>query len=274
MAEENQDPNDDVTEEPIEEVVQEPEALDEAEAEEAKKKKKKKLECPACEAGAPAWMATFADMATLLMAFFVLILSFTEMEDPSITKMLEGSMTEVFGVQRNKPSLEAPMGETIIAQQYKTTKSPAGTEAKEDTTSEEPEEIELEERPDVSKSEALSDIENLKRTLATEIAAGKVSLEQKDGKITVSVNEDSDSNDRDETGTQNNDGQLDREELEIFAKVAESQAFMETELEVEYLTSDSEDEMLRQIRKLRNWTTNTNSARRTQCRNPARFGKC
>ena len=42
------------------------------------------------------------------------------------------------------------MGETIIAQQYKTTKSPAGTEAKEDTTTEEPEEIELEERPDVS----------------------------------------------------------------------------------------------------------------------------
>jgi chemotaxis protein MotB len=194
-------------------------------------------------------MATFADMATLLMAFFVLILSFTEMTDPSITKMLEGTMTEVFGVQRNKPSLEAPMGETIIAQQFKTTKSPAGAEAKEDTTSEEPEEMELEERPDVSKSETLSDIENLKRTLATEIAAGKVSLEQKDGKITVSVNEDTDSNDRDETGTQNNDGQLDTEELEIFAKVAESQAFMETELEVEYLTSDSEDEMLRQTRK-------------------------
>ncbi len=249
MAEENQDPNGDVTEEPIEEAVEQPEVTDDAEAEEPKEKKKKKLECPACEAGAPAWMATFADMATLLMAFFVLILSFTEMEDPSITKMLEGTMTEVFGVQRNEPSLEAPMGETIIAQQYKTTKSPAGTEAKEDTTSEEPEEMELEERPDVSKSEALSDIENLKRTLATEIAAGKVSLEQKDGKITVSVNEDSDTNDRDETGTQNNDGQLDREELEIFAKVAESQAFMETELEVEYLTSDSEDEMLRQTRK-------------------------
>ena len=31
-------------------------------------------ECPACPpVGAPAWMATFADMATLLMAFFVLI---------------------------------------------------------------------------------------------------------------------------------------------------------------------------------------------------------
>ena len=28
-------------------------------------------ECPPCKGGAPAWMATFADMATLLMAFFV-----------------------------------------------------------------------------------------------------------------------------------------------------------------------------------------------------------
>ena len=249
MAEENQDPNGDNTEEPIEEAVEQPEVLDDAEAEEPEKKKKKPLECPACEAGAPAWMATFADMATLLMAFFVLILSFTEMEDPSITKMLEGTMTDAFGVQRKKPSLEAPMGETIIAQQYKSTKSPAGIEAKEDTTTEEPEERELEESPDVSQSETHTDIENLERTFATEIAAGKVSVEEKDGKITVSVNEDTESNDRDETGTQNNDGQLDREELEIFAKVAESQAFMETELDVEYLTSDSEDEMLRQTRK-------------------------
>jgi flagellar motor protein MotB len=31
----------------------------------------KKVKCEDCKPGAPLWMATFADMATLLMAFFV-----------------------------------------------------------------------------------------------------------------------------------------------------------------------------------------------------------
>jgi chemotaxis protein MotB len=254
MAEENEDPNIDGAEEPVEEIVEQTaDAAVEAEPEEpeepAEPKKKKPLECPACEAGAPAWMATFADMATLLMAFFVLILSFTEMDDPSITKMLEGTMSDAFGVQRNKPSLEAPLGQSMIATQYKTTKTPPGMDAKEDTTNEEPVEEELEDNRDVSQSENLSDLENLKRTFATEIARGKVSVSEQDGKITVSVNEDVDANTRDAVGAQNSDGELDAQELEIFAKVAQSQAFMETELEVEYLTSDSEDEMLRQARK-------------------------
>ena len=118
MAEVNADPN--VEEE------QEPE-----EPEEPKKAKPK--ECPKCEAGAPAWMATFADMATLLMAFFVLILSFTEMDDPSITKMLDGTMSEAFGVQYDEASIEPPIGESMIAENYRSTKSPAGLEAREDT---------------------------------------------------------------------------------------------------------------------------------------------
>ena len=221
--------------------------LKEAEEQEEPKKAKPK-ECPKCEAGAPAWMATFADMATLLMAFFVLILSFTEMEDPSITKMLDGTMTEAFGVQYEEPSIEPPIGESMIAENYRTTKTPAGLEAQEETTDEEPVEQDLEENTDVSQSETISDIENLRRTFATEIAKGKVDVREEDGKITVSVNE-TDAELLEESGTQNSDGEIDSEDLEIFAKVAESQAFMETELEVEYLSADTEDEMLRQTRK-------------------------
>ncbi|MDB4224940.1 type VI secretion system protein TssL, partial [Granulosicoccus sp.] len=37
-------------------------------------------ECPECEEGAPAWLATFADLMSLLMCFFVLLLSFSEMD--------------------------------------------------------------------------------------------------------------------------------------------------------------------------------------------------
>ena len=41
-------------------------------AEEVLEEEQEEEECPKCPpAGAPAWMATFADMATLLMAFFV-----------------------------------------------------------------------------------------------------------------------------------------------------------------------------------------------------------
>ena len=221
--------------------------LEEAEEQEESKKDKPK-ECPKCEAGAPAGMATFADMATLLMAFFVLILSFTEMEDPSITKMLDGTMTEAFGVQYEEPSIEPPIGESMIAENNRSTKTPAGLEAQEETTDEEPVEQDLEENTDVSQSETISDIENLRRTFATEIAKGKVEVREEDGKITVSVNE-TNAELLEEYGTQNSDGEIDSEDLEIFAKVAESQAFMETELEVEYLSADTEDEMLRQTRK-------------------------
>lgn len=56
-------------------------------------------DCPRCPpVGAPAWMATFADMATLLMAFFVLILSFANFDEVSFNKMT-GTLRETFGVK-------------------------------------------------------------------------------------------------------------------------------------------------------------------------------
>ena len=48
--------------------------------------KEKKTKCPECPGGSPPWMATFADMATLLMAFFVLLLSFANVKFQSLNK--------------------------------------------------------------------------------------------------------------------------------------------------------------------------------------------
>ncbi|MGF1468318.1 MAG: flagellar motor protein MotB [Sandaracinaceae bacterium] len=52
---------------------------------------------PEVEAGAPAWMATFSDMATLLLTFFVLLLSFANMDVIRFREMM-GSVREAFGV--------------------------------------------------------------------------------------------------------------------------------------------------------------------------------
>jgi chemotaxis protein MotB len=70
-----------------------------------------------CPAGLPAWMATFADLMSLLMCFFVLLLSFSEM-DAMKFKRLAGSMAQAFGVQNKLKVTEVPKGTSIIAQEF------------------------------------------------------------------------------------------------------------------------------------------------------------
>lgn len=104
-------------------------------AEEVLEEEKEEEECPKCPpAGAPAWMATFADMATLLMAFFVLILSFAEFNVPKF-KQISGSLKEAFGVQKVVPVVEQPKGTTVIALEFSPNPSPSvSTTLRQDTT--------------------------------------------------------------------------------------------------------------------------------------------
>ena len=74
-------------------------------------------ECPPCPAGLPGWLATFADLMSLLMCFFVLLLSFSEM-DVLKFKQLAGSMREAFGVQNQIKVEDIPKGTSIIAQEF------------------------------------------------------------------------------------------------------------------------------------------------------------
>jgi len=74
-------------------------------------------DCPECPAGIPAWMATFADLMSLLMCFFVLLLSFSEM-DLLKFKQLAGSMRNAFGVQNQINVKDIPKGTSIIAQEF------------------------------------------------------------------------------------------------------------------------------------------------------------
>ena len=65
------------------------------------------------EEGAPAWMATFADLATLLLTFFVLLLSFANMDVQNFRSAL-GSVREALGVQFEHPGDRLGLTTSIV----------------------------------------------------------------------------------------------------------------------------------------------------------------
>ncbi|MEM9744758.1 MAG: flagellar motor protein MotB [Pseudomonadota bacterium] len=69
------------------------------------------------DGGGAGWLATFADLMSLLMCFFVLLLSFSEM-DVLKFKRLAGSMKAAFGVQQQFRAQDIPKGTSIIAQEF------------------------------------------------------------------------------------------------------------------------------------------------------------
>ncbi|MEA2103720.1 MAG: flagellar motor protein MotB [Candidatus Cloacimonadota bacterium] len=58
-----------------------------------------------CEEGSPAWMTTYGDMMTLLLTFFVLIVSFSSIQTSMFHKAM-GSLQGAFGI--TKPETSVP----------------------------------------------------------------------------------------------------------------------------------------------------------------------
>jgi len=75
-------------------------------------------DCKCPPPGAPLWMATFSDLMSLLMCFFVLLLSFSEM-DVLKFKQIAGSMKFAFGVQNRLEVKDIPKGTSVIAQEFR-----------------------------------------------------------------------------------------------------------------------------------------------------------
>ncbi len=138
-------------------------------------------------AGAPAWLATFADLMSLLMCFFVLLLSFSEM-DVQKYKQVAGSMAQAFGVQRQVLVEAPPMGTSFVAREF----SPGKTDPTPDpiiTQKAESLRAHLDvvraAREELIKRQA----ERIRRGLANEIRAGKVEVETQDSKVIIRVRE-------------------------------------------------------------------------------------
>ena len=150
-------------------------------------------ECPECPPkGAPAWMATFADMATLLMAFFVLILSFAEFNVPKF-KQISGSMKNAFGIQRIIPTVEQPKGTTILSLNFSPNPTPAVTDNNQQQTTEtDQKEVELKTKDnDATKDEGeTEDAKELAENIKDAVSKGDadIQIEAVGDKVVVNFN--------------------------------------------------------------------------------------
>ncbi|MGD8912963.1 MAG: type VI secretion system protein TssL, long form [Candidatus Thiodiazotropha sp.] len=168
-------------------------------------------ECPKCPEGLPPWLATFADLMSLLMCFFVLLLSFAEVDAQRFKKMAE-SMKDAFGVQREIPALEVVKGTSVIMQDYSPgTPDPSPLEEIRQQTdeveeeflrSEEQEQRDQDQNPqdiDIDLAEAAiqaqheketrEQAEKLQEMLDTEISDGLLDVETEDTKIIIRIQE-------------------------------------------------------------------------------------
>ncbi len=143
------------------------------------------IECEPCKSGSPAWMATFADMATLLMAFFVLILSFAHVNVPKY-KEVSGSMRSRFGVQVLVPIVEAPTADNIVATQYRqqaTEPTAANVLEEQRSREEQPQDEELD--VDDGVGESKTNAREIEEILREEIAEGRVEVSVEDGLVVI-----------------------------------------------------------------------------------------
>ncbi|MGY6277188.1 flagellar motor protein MotB [Methylomonas sp. MgM2] len=155
--------------------------------------------CPKCPPpGAPGWLATFADLMSLLMCFFVLLLSMASM-DVQKFKHVADSLKMAFGVQRLIPVDDIPMGTSVIEQHF-TPGQVQPTPLDEVRQSTQQESEKLAESPDLMErakqeviDEKLQEIKDeadkIKEKLNSEIEQGLVTVESHGFRIVIRINE-------------------------------------------------------------------------------------
>jgi len=141
------------------------------------------------EEGGSGWIMTFADLMSLLMCFFVLLLSFSEM-DLQKYKQVAGSMKFAFGIQRKIKSDVIPKGTSLVTDKYSPGKPDPNTlvnEIRQQTTDETLENLEVEKAALAEQAENLEAL--LKVLLKEEIQEGMLDLVQINNNVYIRIRE-------------------------------------------------------------------------------------
>jgi chemotaxis protein MotB len=186
--------------------------------------KEKQEECPPCEVGAPAWMATFADMATLLMAFFVLILSFASVNVPKF-EQVAGSVKLAFGVDRVVPRILLPKAETVLDTTFTLSDAaptviPQETQSVKDPTRENVRQMkDFEDEP----FDTQADYREVLEALENEIEQGQVTVTMSGDDIVVEMVEDASNQSESGEESLGKGGRISQQTLDIAKAVSDVQ---------------------------------------------------
>lgn len=191
-------------------------------------------DCPKCAGGgAPAWMATFADMATLLMAFFVLLLSFAETEVPKF-KQVAGSLKQAFGIEKIVPKVTIPMARSIVVENF----TPAVAERSVMDVKEQQSDfvrgdfIEKKTEEGEYEDPIESDFQQVQEALEQELNKGMADVRIENGEIKVTLVESASAGGKAGNEGEGKGGQVAQETLDAVAKVAEVSATLSSKVGV------------------------------------------
>ncbi|WP_445010366.1 flagellar motor protein MotB [Vreelandella stevensii] len=139
----------------------------------------------------PAWVVTYADLMSLLLCFFVLLLSFAEIDAQKFRRVAE-SLSEAFGVQRDIEAMQIPMGTSAVMQHF----SPATPDR---TLIEEVRQRTQQPQPQLETMRTVLENQQRQRTLqiansiekllATALSEGGVEIEVEEARIIIRVAE-------------------------------------------------------------------------------------
>ena len=202
--------------------------------------------CPACKSGAPAWMATFADMATLLMAFFVLLLSFSDTEVPKF-EQINGSVKAAFGIRKVIPTISIPAARSLVVETFtpaiaQRTVLDQQAQRSDDITSAN---LVVRDGPASEDFELEQELRRVESALDDAIASGDVAVRVEDSEIVVEVTARSAASGANTNSAGGNADVVSSTLVELATKIVEAQSTVTRELQV-YVNPESEADQIRE----------------------------
>jgi len=140
------------------------------------------LQCPECKKGAPDWMVTFSDLMSLLLTFFVLLLSMSTVSDPKYEEAAESlkqafTSTKIIG---STPKVPVAIEQTDPANKRVQVDNDERDESLSDLHSE------TKKFDDQSKIEMVEIVEKLiQENIAEEVDSGIAEIEQQQSRVLI-----------------------------------------------------------------------------------------